>query len=111
MHLFGSIVHRLPFAVCRSPFSSPGERQVPKTQDKGGRRVFADLTGRHVAYFLSVSALVLGARCSLLSGLRKGADEEDELPALVCRESILEGGHGAAAFGNLVEDFTVSDVG
>jgi len=41
--------------------------------------------------------------------LGEGADEEDELPALVLGHAILEGGHGPAAFGNLVKDCAVGD--
>lgn len=41
----------------------------------------------------------------------EGTDEEDKLPALIFGEASLEAGHGAAAFGDLVEDFAVGEVG
>lgn len=41
----------------------------------------------------------------------EGAQQEDELPALVLGQAVLEGGHGAAALGNLVEHLAVSHVG
>jgi hypothetical protein len=39
----------------------------------------------------------------------EGAKEEYELPALVGCQTTLEGGHGAAALGDLVEDVAVGE--
>jgi hypothetical protein len=44
-----------------------------------------------------------------VGGLRERADEQDELPALVFGEAGFEAGHGAAAFGDLVEDFAIGE--
>jgi hypothetical protein len=41
--------------------------------------------------------------------LGEGADEEDELPALVLGHAVFEGGHRPAAFGYLVKDCAVGD--
>ena len=39
----------------------------------------------------------------------KGTKQEYELPALVRGQTVLEGGHGAAALGDLVENVAVSE--
>ena len=41
--------------------------------------------------------------------MAEGTDQENELPTLVLGHAILEGGHGPAALGNLIEDLAVGD--
>src|SRR5215469_11523859 len=41
---------------------------------------------------------------------REGADQDDELPALIFAELLAEGGHGLASLGDLVVDFAVGEL-
>ena len=44
-------------------------------------------------------------------GPGEGAEEEDELPALILSDAFLESRHGSAAFGDLVKHLAVCDCG